>query len=50
MFITHLIKSAEYFLIEGVPLISLEQIPHVPEALFWQTLKIAEIYFSLILI
>lgn len=48
MFISHLFKSAEYFLIEGVPTIPLEQIIYVPEALFWQTAKIVEIYLSIL--
>ena len=48
MFISHLFKSAEYFLIEGIPTIPLEQIIYVPEALFWQTAKIIEIYLSIL--
>ena len=48
MFISHLFKSAEYFLIEGIPTIPLEQIPYIPEALFWQTAKIVEIYLSIL--
>lgn len=48
MFITHLFKVAEYYLIEGIPTIPLEQIPYIPEALFWQTAKIVEIYLSIL--
>ena len=48
MFITHLFKVAEYYLVEGVPTIPLEQIVYVPEALFWQTAKIIEIYLSIL--
>lgn len=48
MFITHLFKVAEYYLVEGIPTIPLEQIPYIPEALFWQTAKIVEIYLSIL--
>ena len=48
MFISHLFKVAEYYLVEGVPTIPLEQIVYVPEALFWQTAKIIEIYLSIL--
>ena len=48
MFITHLFKVAEYYLIEGIPTIPLEQILYIPEALFWQTAKIVEIYLSIL--
>ena len=48
MFISHLFKSAEYFLIEGIPTIPLEQIVYIPEALFWQIAKIIEIYLSIL--
>lgn len=42
MLFTHLIKSAEYFIIEGLPTFNTESI----EALFWNVAKIAEIYLS----
>lgn len=48
MFITHLLKVAEFYLVEGIPTIPFEQLIHVPEALFWQTLKILEIYLSIL--
>lgn len=48
MFISHLFKVAEYYLVEGIPTIPLEQIIYVPEALFWQTTKIIEIYLSIL--
>lgn len=48
MFVTHLIKTAHYFLVEGIPTVPVEQIPEAIEALFWQSLKIAEIYATLI--
>lgn len=43
MFITHLLKSAEYFIIEGFPTFNTESI----EALFWNIVKIVEIYLSI---
>ena len=47
MFVTHLIKSAHYFIVEGIPTVPITQIPEAIEALFWQLLKMAEIYASL---
>ena len=47
MFVTHLIKTAHYFLVEGIPTIPVGQIPDAIEAFFWQSLKIFEIYMSL---
>ena len=34
MFVTHLIKTAHYFIIEGIPTVSVGQIPEAIEALF----------------
>ena len=48
MFISHLFKTAEYFVVEGFPQISIDQLPEAVEALFWQSAKIIEIYFSMI--
>ena len=47
IFVTHLIKTAHYFAIEGIPTIPVGQIPEAIEAFFWQSLKIFEIYMSL---
>lgn len=47
MFVTHLIKTAHYFIVEGIPKVSIGQIPDAIEAFFWQSLKIFEIYMSL---
>ena len=44
MFFTHLLKSAEYFIIEGLPTFNIESI----EALFWNVAKIVEIYLSIL--
>jgi hypothetical protein len=44
MFFTHLLKSAEYFIIEGFPTFNTESI----EALFWNVAKITEIYLSIL--
>ena len=47
MFVTHLIKIAQYFIVEGIPTVPVAHIPEAIEALFWQSLKLAEIYASL---
>ena len=47
MFVTHLIKTAHYFIVEGIPTVPVSQIPEAIEALFWQTAKITEIYMSM---
>lgn len=44
MIITHILKSIEYFIIEGLPTFNIESI----EALFWNIVKIVEIYLSII--
>jgi hypothetical protein len=44
MFFTHLLKSAEFFVIEGLPTFNIESI----EALFWNIVKIVEIYLSIL--
>lgn len=48
MIITHLYKVAEYFLIEGIPKIPIEKAIYIPKALFWQAVKIVEIYLSIL--
>ena len=47
MFVTHLIKTAHYLIVEGIPTVPVGQVPETVEALFWQLLKMAEIYASL---
>ena len=46
MMLTHILKSIEFFIVEGLPeiSISIESI----EALFWQFAKIIEIYLSIL--
>lgn len=46
MMLTHILKSIEFFVIEGLPdiSVSIESI----EALFWQFAKIVEIYLSIL--
>lgn len=44
MIITHILKSIEYFVIEGLPTFNIESI----EALFWNIAKIVEIYLSIL--
>ena len=44
MIITHILKSIEYFIIEGLPTLDVESI----EALFWNVKKIVEIYLSIL--
>lgn len=48
MFVSHLFKVAEYYLVEGFSFIPPEQLIYVPKALFWQTAKIIEIYLSIL--
>ena len=47
MMVTHLIKTAAFFAVNGFPEIQIEHIPEAIEALFWQTAKITEIYMSM---
>ena len=46
MFISHILKTIEYFAIEGFPEITVEQLPYIAEALAYNFLKIITIYFS----
>ena len=48
MFISHIIKTAEYFAATGgFPEIPLEQLPAVVEAFIFNVVKLAEIYASM---
>ncbi|MBQ2902807.1 MAG: hypothetical protein IJA31_11615 [Clostridia bacterium] len=47
MFFTHLLKSAEYFIIEGIPTIPFEHWAEIPGALAFNLLKLIEIYLSM---
>ena len=46
LLITHIIKSAEYFVEEGLPVLTSEQLPYLLEALIYNLTKIVEIYLS----
>jgi hypothetical protein len=46
MFFMHFFKVAEYFVEEGLPVLTAEQIPYIPEALVYNLIKIIEIYLS----
>jgi hypothetical protein len=46
MFITHILKTFEYFAIEGFPEITIEQLPYLAEALAYNFIKIITIYLS----
>lgn len=48
MFITHIIKTIEYFAIEGFPEITLDMLPEVIEALIFNTAKLLTIYASML--
>ncbi|MBQ4630631.1 MAG: hypothetical protein IJB70_06590 [Clostridia bacterium] len=47
MFFTHLLKSAEYFIIEGIPTIPFEHWAEIPGAFAFNLLKLIEIYLSM---
>ena len=46
MFFTHFFKVIEYFVVEGLPVLTAEQIPYFAEALVYNFIKIFEIYLS----
>ena len=46
MMLTHILKSIEFFIVEGLPEISISI--ETIEALFWQFAKIVEIYLSIL--
>lgn len=46
MIVSHILKSAEFFIIEGLPNISLDNLPEMVEALIFNFFKLAEIYLS----
>lgn len=46
MFIAHLIKMAEYFLVQGIPAVSIEQLPIAIEGIVYNYVKLIEIYLS----
>lgn len=48
MFVSHLIKSAEYFLVEGIPAVPIEHIPEAIEGVVFNFIKLATIYLSML--
>ena len=48
MFISHLFKSAEYFLIEGIPTIPVEHWAEIPGAIAFNVVKLITIYLSIL--
>jgi hypothetical protein len=48
MFISHLFKSAEYFLIEGIPTIPVEHWAEIPGAIAFNIVKLITIYLSIL--
>lgn len=46
MFITHILKSIEFFAATGLP--AIDRLPEAAAALAWQIAKLAEIYFAVI--
>ena len=50
MFFSHILKTIEYFAIEGFPEITPDMIPEVVQALIYDFGKIASMYLSLLFI
>lgn len=48
MFISHLLKSAEYYIVEGIPIVPLEHLPEAINGIVFNFVKIATIYFSML--
>lgn len=48
MFISHLFKSAEYFLIEGIPSVPVEHWTEIPGAIAFNIVKLITIYLSIL--
>ena len=48
MFITHLLKSAEYFLVEGIPIVPVEHWAEIPGAIAFNIAKLITIYMSIL--
>ena len=47
MFITHIIKTIEFFIIEGFPEITLDMLPEVIQAVIFNTAKLLTIYAAM---
>lgn len=48
MFISHLFKSAEYFLVEGIPIVPVEHWAEIPGAIVFNLTKLITIYMSIL--
>lgn len=48
MFITHIIKTVEYFAVEGFPEITLDMLPEVIQAVIFNTAKLLTIYAAML--
>lgn len=48
MYFTHLLKSAEYFIIEGLPNIPFEHWAEIPDAIAFNIAKLITIYLSIL--
>lgn len=47
MFFTHIVKTVEYFIIEGLPEITLDMLPEVIQAVIFNTAKLLTIYAAM---
>ncbi len=47
IFITHIIKSIDYFAVEGLPIIPLHQLPEAAEAIVFHLCKLITVYLLL---
>ena len=48
LFISHMFKAAEYYLIEGVPTIPVEHWAEIPGAIAFNIAKLITIYMSIL--
>lgn len=48
LIITHILKSAEFFITEGLPNIPIDALPEATEAFVFNLVKLVEIYLSTI--
>ncbi len=48
LIITHILKSAEFFITEGMPRVPFDKLPEAAEALLFNLIKLVEIYTSIL--
>ena len=48
MFVSHIFKTMEYFVIEGFPVVPIEHVPEAIEGFIFNTLKLITIYSSML--